>query len=182
MPKPVKIKRFFEHNIVLLKFYLILVWILLIQYFVLNWRISRDALEFQLPALMAGIIAWVFQVFDVAARARGSSVLFPDGFSYRIIYHCAGVFGMVIFTSAVLAYPAKIRAKIAGIAVGIPFLFCVNTARMVCLGWIGMHKREWFEFFHESLWQGIFIVFVIFCWMAWKEICVRDEKNRVVSS
>jgi len=99
-----------------------------------------------------------------------------QGFAYRIIYHCSGLFLMIIYSSAVIAYPATIKEKTLGLVLGNPVLFFTNVLRLVMLGIVGYKWPAYFDASHEYLWQGIFIVFVIFLWMVWKEKFVKSEK------
>lgn len=81
---------------------------------------------------------------------------------------------MMIYASAVLAYPAKVFEKIYGLIFGWVGLYSINTIRMAALGVIGMKWRKHFDFYHEYLWQGIFIIFVIGFWLIWKEKLISE--------
>jgi exosortase/archaeosortase family protein len=102
-------------------------------------------------------------------------------FRYGIIYQCAGIFGMMIYVSAIIAFPSTLLQKLAGIALGITGLYAINTIRMSALGIIGTYWNDLFHFFHEWMWQGIFIAFVIVFWLIWKEIIVRRAVDSRVS-
>jgi len=125
-----------------------------------------------MPIIMAKSVALVLKIFGISAHAVQQRVQLP-GFSFTIIYHCAGIFGMMIYAAAVIAYPAKFFEKIWGLIVGILGLYTINTFRMAILGIIGMRWRTQFDFYHEYLWQGIFIIFVIGFWVFWKEKMIK---------
>jgi archaeosortase B (VPXXXP-CTERM-specific) len=156
----------------LLKFYLLFGYFCLLFYFFLHWEFSRDYISVELPIFMAKSVAFILSAFGIDAVTKDAVIILP-GFRFTIIYHCAGIFGMMIYASAVLAYPAKYYEKIYGLLFGWAGLYIINTIRMAALGVIGMKWRKHFDFYHEYLWQGIFIIFVIGFWIFWKEKMIR---------
>jgi len=115
----------------------------------------------------------VLKIIGIDVQTKDAVVIL-QGFRFTIIYHCAGVFGMMIYASAVMAYPAKFFEKIYGLLFGWIGLYTINTVRMAALGVIGMKWRKHFDFYHEFLWQGIFIIFVIGFWVFWKEKLISN--------
>jgi archaeosortase B (VPXXXP-CTERM-specific) len=167
-------------NYVLVRFYLMLLYCWLLLYFVLHWKVSHDYIAVYLPIFMAKSVAGLLRFFGMNAQANSFYVELP-GFGFRIIYQCAGIFGMMIFASAVIAFPSTFKEKLLGMAMGIPGLYVINTIRMSVLGIIGIYWNDLFHFFHEWMWQGIFIIFVIVFWLIWKEKIVRSEIHPRVS-
>ena len=168
---------FFEENTVLVQFYALIGLFFIAFYALLQWKISHELIATRLPVLMAENVAWGLRMVGVEdAIATGRSVSMPN-FSFQLIYHCAGIFGMGIYGAAVMAYPSRWWETLIGFAIGLPGLYVINTIRMVALGLIGMHWPTMFDWFHEWMWQGIFIIFVIVFWMIWKEKFVRYEPN-----
>jgi exosortase/archaeosortase family protein len=205
---PSSIGRWFRRNYVLVRFYLLLGYCWLLLYFILHWKVSHEYIAVYVPILMAKSVVFVYHVFGVAATTTVRSTLAGTslvpiagflgvdartlttvtnvyvnlpGFGFEIIYQCAGVFGMMIYASAVIAFPSKIREKLLGLVMGIVGLYVINTVRMSVLGMIGIYWSDLFHFFHEWMWQGIFIAFVIVFWLIWKEKIVRSEARPGVS-
>ncbi len=168
----------FRQNIVLFKFYLLFGYFCVLFYFFLHWSVSEQYISVKLPMLMAKSVIIVLKMIGIEAMANDAVVLLPGGFRFTIIYHCAGVFGMMIYAAAVLAYPAKVLEKVYGLLFGWFGLYTINTIRMAALGIIGMRWRKHFDFYHEFLWQGIFILFVIGFWVFWKEKMIREENPK----
>jgi len=171
-----KIKSWLSRNYVLVRFYSLLAYCWLLLYFVLHWDVSHKYIAVQLPIFMAKTVVVVLQTFGVEANSHVATVSVP-GFAFEIIYQCAGIFGMMIYASAVIAFPSTIKEKLFGLALGIPGLYLINTIRMSALAVIGMYWKDLFDFFHEWMWQGIFIVFVIVFWLIWKEKFVHSEAH-----
>lgn len=99
-------------------------------------------------------------------------------FSFVVIPDCGAIPTMVIFVSAVLAFPARWWKKLVGIGAGLPILYSVNTLRLTVLAVIGAwnHGGSVFRFAHEYVWQGVYIIFVVVTWLAWVELLVRRKK------
>ncbi|MBN1354945.1 archaeosortase/exosortase family protein [bacterium] len=176
-----RVIEFIKLNTVLLKFYALFGYFCLLFYFLLHWKVSENYIARYLPEIMAESVAMVLKIVGISAHAVQQRVQLP-GFSFTIIYHCAGIFGMMIYASAVIAYPARFIEKIYGLVVGIAGLYLINTVRMAALGIIGMKWRTHFDFYHEYLWQGIFIIFVIGFWMFWKEKMIRTPAQPIEPS
>lgn len=100
-------------------------------------------------------------------------------FAFVVVPDCGAIPTMVIFIAAVLAFPARWWKKLAGIGVGLPFLYIVNTLRLTILATIGAWDNGGavFKFAHEYVWQGVYIIFVVVAWLAWVELLVRRKKN-----
>jgi exosortase H (IPTLxxWG-CTERM-specific) len=112
-----------------------------------------------------------------AAQNRTEDSYGPRGmtFSFVVIPDCGAIPVMVIFVAAVLAFPATWKARVVGLAMGLPVLYVVNVFRLAFLACVGAwdRGREIFNFAHHYLWQGIYIVFVVAVWMAWVELFVK---------
>ncbi|MBI3785978.1 MAG: hypothetical protein HY270_21510, partial [Deltaproteobacteria bacterium] len=87
----------------------------------------------------------------------------------NINHECTGIFVFMLFASFVLAYPASPSARLIGFAIGIPALFAVNVLRLATLARIVEVYPNLFFLFHEYVWQGIFMVFVLVSAIAWAE-------------
>ena len=72
-----------------------------------------------------------------------------------------------MFFEAVLAFPARVKAKRWGIAIGVPALTLLNLVRIVSLYVIGVHFHSLFEAAHLGVWQTVFILATIVLWFVW---------------
>ncbi|MGB3976857.1 MAG: exosortase/archaeosortase family protein [bacterium] len=175
-----KLIEFYKKNAVLLNFYLLFGYFCILFYFFLHWKITESYIAVYLPIVIARSVVALLNLFGVAAAASGPVVELTN-FRFTIIYHCAGIFGMMIYAAAVLAYTARWWEKIYGLILGIAGLYAINTIRMAVLGVIGMKWRKHFDFYHEFLWQGIFIIFVIAFWVFWKEKLIQNPVSKTNS-
>ena len=86
-----------------------------------------------------------------------------------------GLFAVMIYFSCVLAYPATWKQKLTGLILGIPTIFGINLIRMLILVYIGEAHPDIFDYVHSFLWQGIFIIIVIFIFLVWIEKIVHHD-------
>lgn len=102
------------------------------------------------------------------AVAQGTDIV-VNTMVMNVNHECTGIFVLVLFASFVLAYPASWSARAVGLGIGIPLLFAVNVFRLATLARIVEVYPQAFFYFHEYVWQGIFMVFVLVGALAWAE-------------
>ena len=99
-------------------------------------------------------------------------------FNVLIIEECTGIFEVLIFLAAVLAYPTGWVDKLIGIALGVPILYAFNIARILVLLWVGRFHNELFEFMHIYFWQATLILMITSVWLLWiLKVVRRDEPS-----
>jgi exosortase/archaeosortase family protein len=91
------------------------------------------------------------------------------GLSIDINYECTGVYVALILVVFLFAYPAPWPVRLIGAAIGIAGLTVVNVLRIAVLVRIAELAPDLFSYFHEYVWQGVFLVLVIAYAMAWVE-------------
>ncbi len=102
------------------------------------------------------------------ATWQGDNII-VESMVININHECTGIFVLFLYASFVLAYPTTWRARGIGFALGIPALMVVNIIRLVTLARIVQTYPGAFFYFHEYVWQGIFMVFVLVGALAWAE-------------
>jgi exosortase/archaeosortase family protein len=113
----------------------------------------------------------------IGARALGDSAVADGAFinihGYPAIFinhECTGIFVLVIYAAFLLAYPASWLARAAGILVGVTILQVVNVARLSALTVIASRWPSLFDYFHEYIWQGVFVAMLallVAIWIDW---------------
>lgn len=101
------------------------------------------------------------------ATREASAIYHPSGFAYEISRGCTGFVPAALLATAVAAYPATGRRKLAGLLLGVPLLLGVNLTRLVHLYYLGVHQPQWFETAHRVVWEGIIVLTVLGLWLAW---------------
>ena len=136
-------------------------------------------------ASFSGVIRWlidatayveylILRPFTSEVSYAGNLVVF-QGFSVKIIVECTGIFEIMIFSAAVLAFPTSIRKKAIGLFLGAPLLYLFNVVRIVVLILVGRYWFSIFDFMHIYFWQATLILMITSVWLLWIFKVVRDE-------
>jgi len=103
-----------------------------------------------------------------AAQLDGTNIVIRT-LTMNINHECTGVFVIMLYAGFVLAYPTSWSARLGGLAVGVPGLCLVNVIRLATLARIVEVYPGSFFYFHEYVWQGIFMVLVLVGAISWAE-------------
>jgi archaeosortase B (VPXXXP-CTERM-specific) len=109
---------------------------------------------------------WLLDLFSEKVSISGLVVIF-GGFSVKIIEECTGVYEVMIFSAAVLAFPTRLRAKVIGLAVGAPILYAFNVLRIAFLLIVGRYYPSVFDFAHLYFMQATLILMITSVWLLW---------------
>ncbi len=101
------------------------------------------------------------------ATADGPFINVHDYPAIFINHECTGIFVLVIYSAFLLAYPATWLQRLAGVAVGVVVLQAVNVARLSALTIIASRWPDLFDYFHEYIWQGIFVAMLALLVASW---------------
>ena len=116
---------------------------------------------------LARITGGIINLFGAHVTVSGNTIQAATGFSLAVVTACTGVFTTGVFLVGVIAYPARWKAKLIGIGLGICGIFLVNLVRLTSLFYIGVHFPRFFNQAHLLVWQSLIIVFALFLWLAW---------------
>ncbi|MCK4392911.1 exosortase H [Candidatus Bipolaricaulota bacterium] len=136
--------------------------------FILTLPIYYGFFSRLLPPLIAKSTGFIVSIFGTEAQVSGTLIISPL-FSVKVIPACSGIFPTILFISAVLAYPCKLKEKFIGILLGIPAIFLVNLIRMVSLFYVGAYLPQIFEATHLLFWQSLMIIAAVFLWLLWAQ-------------
>lgn len=131
------------------------------------------AVEFmsELTAMFATLTVEPFS--DVVSQ-KGTMIFF-GGFAVEIIEECTGLYEMLIYVAAVLAFPTTLVKRGIGVAMGVPILYAINVLRIVFLLVVGRFYPETFDFMHLYFWQATLILMITSVWLLWIFKVVRRE-------
>jgi len=128
--------------------------------------------HYSLCVSIASQAAWILQTLGIIVYAS-SVIISGKGFSVQIAANCTAIFEIVLFLSAVIAFPALLREKLIGGVLGTIFIYSLNLLRIVVLFLIGMYFTQFFDETHTYVAQCIFIVMVAILWLFWVGKCVK---------
>ena len=148
-------------------FFLLSFSLLLIAFYsVLHTNIFKNLINEPLITLNARLSAIILNWFGQGTKSIGDTI-YSNTISMSVHLGCDAMEPIVLFVSAIIAFPSTINSKFKGIFLGVVFLFSVNLLRIVSLFLLQHYKPEWFELFHGMIWQVIFIALAIGCCGYW---------------
>ena len=111
---------------------------------------------------------------------RGREARRDIDFRFQVVPDCGAIPSISIFLAAVIAFPTLLLYRFIGVVAGTSILYVINVVRLSTLAYIGAidwrSGQKWFNFIHEYVWQGIFVIFVVIVWMAWIEFVVSARR------
>ena len=132
------------------------------------WAVSLPDRLGAIQRLLAESGAWLAALTGSSGHAIGDQIAVGT-LSVDINYECTGVYVVLILFVFLFAYPATWRARLLGAALGAAALTVINVLRIAVLVRIAELAPGLFGYFHEYVWQGVFLVLVIAYAMTWVE-------------
>jgi exosortase H (IPTLxxWG-CTERM-specific) len=124
------------------------------------------------------ITGFLLKASGLSVQTQGDILSLPN-FSVEIIGECTGLYEMLIFLAAIIAYPSSWRKKLIGAGLGIPLLYLINIIRMIFISLVGNWSPRTFEFMHLYFWQVAMILIILSVWVLWIEKVVHYERKTV---
>lgn len=146
-----------------------------LRFFLLLIAASVASWWSELPARLETVQVFLAGSAGALARVLGSrnvvdtDQIYVGGLVMDISYECTGLYVILILLSFLLAYPASWRSRLAGGALGVAALTAINVLRISVLIGIAELQPQLFGYFHEYVWQGVFLILVIAYAMTWVE-------------
>ena len=110
---------------------------------------------------------WLIALVDPARgiMAAGAQLAAPGG-SLNVRAGCEGADMAFLLLSAMLCAPLSWRSRLAGLLLGLAFVFVLNQARVVALFYALQHDRALFDLLHGTLLPLLLVVLIsaFFVW------------------
>ena len=122
------------------------------------------------------------RLFGISAGGSGTLIVSPE-FSVNIKNVCNGLEVTAILFATILAFPATIKSKLIGLAIGYPVIFVVNLARVVVLFFLGFKQPQIFDTVHYFYSQAFVIIATVAVWFVWMSLfsSYGTKSNQAVS-
>ncbi len=118
--------------------------------------------------LLAKTVAAVINLFGAGAVSNGALVYSPR-YSMDIAMGCDGVEASCLYLAGVVAFPATWRARLIGLAFGVPLIQAINLIRLVGLYYVGMYLPSVADQIHDYVAQSIVILLSTAILIFWLE-------------
>jgi exosortase H (IPTLxxWG-CTERM-specific) len=99
--------------------------------------------------------------------AVDGTILRSPNFALDVRNGCNGLEAVMVFAAAILAFPATLRSRLAGLFAGGVAIEILNLVRVSSLVWLGEHHRQFFDFIHVGVWQSIVILAAVAMFVFW---------------
>jgi len=130
---------------------------------------------YNMMTITADIECLILGMFADKVSCTGNLVSFK-GFPVRIIVECTGIYEVLIFSAAVLAFPTRWSKRLVGLMMGWPLLYLFNVVRIIVLILVGKYWSSIFDFMHIYFWQATLILMITSVWLLWIFKVVRDDE------
>lgn len=117
--------------------------------------------------LTTSITSTILKWIGLPVSMEGCFINSARGINMEIIYECTGIYGIIVYISAVLASDRGWYRKLYGLLVGVPIIWLTNLIRLVSIYWISFEYPPIFDFLHTYFWQLFLIVVVIILFYTW---------------
>jgi exosortase H (IPTLxxWG-CTERM-specific) len=132
----------------------------------LSLLIGQETAMRGLQSGLARVTSGILNLFGAHTLVSGNTI-HSSRFSLSVVTACTGLFTTGVFIVAVLAFPARLRAKAIGVAFGVGAIFILNLLRLVSLFLIGVHAPAIFDRVHLLIWQSLLILVALLLWLGW---------------
>lgn len=111
---------------------------------------------------------WLIHSCGGNALVQGAVLRDPiGGFAVEMRDGCNAVNVTLLLWSAVVAFPARWKAKLIGMVAGSLIIQAINIVRFISLFYIGQYSMTWFEFAHGYLWESLLVLDTMVVFWLW---------------
>ena len=152
----------------MLRFSVLFVVLLLTLFTIEVLQPVQDAVILPFTAGIAWVSVFIIELFDDGVISMGKVIRdLESGFAISIEPGCNGVEALIILFAAIFAFPASLKHKLIGFAIGFCAIQGLNLVRIISLFYMGQWNMTWFNWFHLYLWQALIILDALVVWLIW---------------
>lgn len=135
---------------------------------VLAWAVTLPERLGPLQRGLASAATWLARLTGSRSVVQGDEIAVGT-LMVHINFECTGVYVLLILFVFLFAYPAGWRDRLLGCAIGVVALQLLNVFRIAVLVRVAEVQPALFEYMHEYVWQGLFLVLTVAYAMSWVE-------------
>lgn len=158
----------------LVKFFAVLVG----AYLLIAWNPVNDGVIVPFTAAIAEWSGALLRLMGENVTVTGT-VIRSSRFAVNINNGCNGVEAMLILLASIVAFPATMKARAAGLLLGALAVQVLNAIRIITLYLLGAYQPRLFDLFHTAVWQIVIILAAIGFFLMWS---ARVAPPRVANS
>ncbi|HEX2831787.1 MAG TPA: exosortase H [Thermoanaerobaculia bacterium] len=151
--------------------------ILIAAYLLIAWSPVNDNVIVPFTQFIATTSGAILKGIGQAVTVNGT-VIASNRFGVNINNGCNGVEAMLILLASIVAFPASLKARAAGLFLGALAVQMLNAIRIVTLYLLGAYQPRLFDMFHTAVWQIVIILSAIGFFLLWS---ARVAPNRLAT-
>jgi exosortase/archaeosortase family protein len=127
---------------------------------------------------LAKVTASVLHLLDEAVM-RNEAIVYRKtyGYSFEVTKQCSGLTMLVVFLSAIIAFPATAINKLKGLVFAIVFNVSLNLFRLMTLLYLKVFlSPAQFDVAHEQLWLLLLALLTVVAFAVWALNTLKNEK------
>lgn len=140
--------------------------ILIAAYLLIAWNPVNDHVIVPFTVGVAQVSGALLNIIGQHVSVTGTVISSPR-FGVNINNGCNGVEAMLILLASIVAFPATLRARATGLALGAVVVQLLNAVRIVTLYLLGAYQPRLFDMFHTAVWQILVILSAIAFFLIW---------------
>jgi exosortase/archaeosortase family protein len=113
-------------------------------------------------------------LINIQSSYNGTIINLP-GISLEVMFGCNGIEAVMIYSVAVIAFPADWKKKLTGIIAGFILIQIINIIRIVALGYSAVHFKALFKIIHIYVAQGIMIAVALGIFLIYLNYARKEE-------
>jgi len=125
---------------------------------------------------IVGITSWILGLAGIAATCQGSVISLPS-IALDVKFGCNGLEAVMIYSVAVIAFPAPWKKKLLAILAGLVVIQVINVLRIAGLAYAGIHYRAVFEYMHIYIAQGMMIAVSFFAFLVYLHYATHNGRE-----
>jgi exosortase H (IPTLxxWG-CTERM-specific) len=157
----------------LVKFFAILV----AAYLLIAWNPVNDNVIVPFTAAIARVSGAALNLVGQQVTTTGT-VVASSRFAVNINNGCNGVEAMLILLASIAAFPASMKARASGLAIGALVVQLLNLVRIMTLYLLGAYQPRLFDIAHTAVWQILIIAAAILFFLHWSSKVAPRLANR----
>ena len=122
------------------------------------------------------ITSEILTALHIPSTCNGSIIHLPS-ISLDVRFGCNGLEAVMIYSVAVLAFPAPWKKKFYGIVAGFLIIQAINIVRIVGLAYAGVYFQNIFHYIHIYVAQGIMIAIALGTFFLYLAFTKTDGKT-----
>jgi len=130
------------------------------------------------PAQTALAAAGAFgaRLLGTDAHAEGFNIEVSRSMVMLINHECTGVFVLLIWAALLFARRTTWKTRLWSFVLGVLIIQATNVARLATLAAVASHWPGLFNYFHEYVWQGLFVAMIAAMAAAWPDDAIEEQR------